>query len=254
MRGEPEPALTGRTVLITRATGQAEGLEDRLHALGATLIHIPTIEFAPPENWNAVDEAIARLGAYDWIIFTSVNAVDTFMDRAKGLSGNHVAAIGKQTAARLRQWGSEVKLIPDRFRAEGLLERFPADLTGLRILLPRAAVADETLPETLRSRGATVDVVTVYRTRMPESGGRALRRLLAEGTIDCITLTSGSTLENLIAMVGPAAAGKLLSGPAIAVIGPRTRSAVENAGLEVAIEPDAATIPDLVDAIRRYFE
>ena len=188
-----ESGLRGRTILTTRASGQGEELRQGLEALGAKVVHIPTIEFTPPESWSRVDDAIRGLADYDWIVFTSANAVDALMDRARNLPRVRIAAAGPQTARRLEERGFEVELIPDRFRAEGLLEQFPADLKGVRFLLPRAEVADETLPETLRSRGAAVDIVVVYRTRMPNDGREELRRLLGEGTIDCVTLTSGSS-------------------------------------------------------------
>jgi uroporphyrinogen III methyltransferase/synthase len=246
----PNRALEGRTILTTRAHGQGEELRQGLEALGAVVVHIPTIEFIPPADWTAAEEAIGRLSSYDWIVLTSANAVDTFIDRAGTLPGIRIAAVGQQTARRLGERGVEADLVPEKFRSEALLEQFSSDLTGVRILLPRAEVADETLPETLRSRGATVDVVVVYRTRIPDEGREDLRRLLREDAIDCITLTSGSTVQNLITMLGD----QHVSGTAIAAIGPVTRHAAEQAGLQVDIEPESAAVPDLVEAIRRHFE
>ena len=247
-----ESSLAGWTILTTRASGQGDELRRDLQALGATVVHIPTIEIVPPENWEAVDAAIGRLAEYDWLVFTSANAVDAFMDRAGTVPDVRIAVVGRQTARRLQARGTDADLIPDKFSAEGLLERFPTDLDGARILLPRAEVADETLPETLRSRGAAVDVVTVYRTRVPVDGRKELRRRLADRSIDCVTLTSGSMVHNLIEMLGPADASRLLAHPAIAVIGPVTRRAAEQAGLRVDIEPSSPTTPALVEAIQMY--
>ncbi len=235
---------------MTRARGQGEDLRRGLEALGAVVVHIPMIEVVPPDDFAAVDDAVRRLATYDWIVFTSANAVDAFLDRARTLPGARVAAVGRQTARALGRRGVDADLVPETFSAEGLLEAFPSRLGGVRLLMPRAEVADETLPTTLRSRGARVDIVVVYRNRLPRRGERELRGLLADGRVDCIALTSGSTAENLVAMAGGAEG---LRGAAIAVIGPVTRRAAERAGLAVDIEAETATVPDLVAAIREHY-
>ena len=248
-----EEGLEGRTILLTRARGQGADLQKRLEFLGARAIHIPTIEFTAPQDWQAVDDGIARLVEYDWLLLTSANAVDEFFDRAGTIPDIRIAVVGPQTARRVRERGREPDLIPKNFRAAGLLDAFPNDLSRIRILFPRAEVADETLPERLRSRGATVDVVVVYRTVLPKKGRIELRGLLQASAIDCITLTSGSTVVNLLAMLDTPAPLKLLDHPSIAVIGPVTRKAALDSGLRVDVEAEAATIPALVEAIQRYF-
>ncbi len=247
---DPDRRLEGRTILVTRALAQGGDLRRRLEALGAAVVHIPVIEIVPPADFGCVDDAVGRLAAYDWVVFTSANAVDAFLDRAGSLPDVRVAAVGRQTARALGRRRVGAQLVPDTFRAEGLLEAFPRELDGVRILLPRAEIADETLAETLRSRGATVDVLVVYRNRLPRRGRPELRRLLAGGGVDCIVLTSGSTVDNLIAMAGGA---ESLRGPAIAVIGPVTRRAAEAAGLAVDIEAVSATVDGLVAAIRGHY-
>ncbi len=163
-------ALTGKTILTTRAAAQSGELRARLEALGARVIECPTIEIVPVEDWSAVDLAVAALNTYNWLLLTSANAVECLMKRvqlAKITCEIPVAVVGTATARRLREWGLEPAIIPKEFRAEGLLKAMPTSLAGLSILFPRAEVAREILPRELRRRGARVDVVTVYRTLRP---------------------------------------------------------------------------------------
>ena len=246
--------LEGKSVLVTRARGQNEELREMLERLGAQVVEVPTIEIRPPETWDGVDQAITRLSDYDWLIFTSVNAVDAFLDRVPETPSAKIAVVGTETARRIRQRGLTPDLVPRNLRAEGLIQSFPKELHGVRMLLPRAEVASEDLPRTLRERGAALDVVTVYRTGLPAIGGAELRSKLEGHQIDCVTLTSGSIVRNLIQMLDGSPALDLLSRPALAVIGPVTRQCVIEAGLWVEIEPKTATIRDLVEAIRTYFD
>jgi uroporphyrinogen III methyltransferase/synthase len=157
--------------------------------------------------------------------------------------GIQIAVVGSATDARLAQWGLKASLIPKEFRAEGLLEAFPENLVGTRILFPRAEVAREMLPEELRRRGATVDVVTVYRTVKAFSGN--IGEILETEPVDCIVFTSPSTIpENLHAL--PVAT-------ALAVIGPVTKEAAELLGLKPDIVPADSTVAGLVKAIAAYF-
>ncbi len=246
--------LNGITVLVTRSPAQSLELRSLLKDLGAEVIAIPTIVIGPPESWALADASIKRLADFDWIIFTSANAVDAFLDRAGSIARAQIAVVGSETARRLQERGIEVHLVPRDFRAEGLIKSFPEDLSGKEILLPRAQSGNDLLPDTLQERGAHLDVAPVYRNEMPRTGGGELRALLEAGTIDCITLTSGSTARNLIQMLDVVDPLELLSDPAIAVIGPVTRDAATTLGLHVDIEPSTATIPALVDAIHEHFK
>ncbi len=247
--------LEGRTILTTRAKGQSGPLRERLEQLGARVLEIPTIEIVDPESWAPVDAAIGSLADYDWLILTSANAVRCFLDRLGDQAGvPPIAVVGSQTAKKLEQRGLSAALIPDDFRAEGLIDALPEDLSGKHILLPRAEVAREYLPDTLRARGARVDVVTVYRTRRPPDGASRLRQSLGEEEIDCITLTSGATAQNLADMLGVSNLSEILDGIAVAVIGPVTRDCAAQVGLSADIQASSATIADLVAAIDRYFE
>src|SRR5438093_13259072 len=130
--------LIGKTVLITRAASQSAELRSSLEELGARVIECPTIQIVPPKTWKPVDEAIRRLQSYHWLLFTSGNAVEQFMDRMAGRRAViPIAVVGSATAAKLNQWHLKAAIVPKEFRAEGLLAEFPENLVGPRILLPR---------------------------------------------------------------------------------------------------------------------
>jgi uroporphyrinogen III methyltransferase / synthase len=245
-------SLKGKTILTTRAASQSGELRSKLEALGARVIECPTIEIVPVEDWTVLDESIRRLDSYQWLIFTSANAVEYFMKRVK-LAGVAVsipiAVVGTATARRLRGWDLEPAIVPKEFRAEGLLESMPSSLFRTRILMPRAETARDVLPKELRRRGAHVDIVTVYRTIRPAPGARSVAEILSTETIDCIVFTSPSTIRYL-AESGGEPVLKLLSKVAIAVIGPVTKDAAVEFGLTSRIIPNQSTIDALVSAIR----
>jgi uroporphyrinogen III methyltransferase/synthase len=248
-------ALRGRTILITRAASQAGDLRQALETLGARVLECPSIEIVPVDDWTEVDRAIARLDSYHWLILTSTNAVEQFMRRvrAQGTAcAIPIATVGASTARKLGDWNLTAARVPSTFRAEGLLELFPADLHGTRILLPRAETAREILPAELRRRGATVDVVTLYRTAKSESGLSGFRETLRNNTIDAIVFTSPSAVRSISDTLGEELTS-LLSPIPVAVIGPIAREAAESVGLKAVIEPVNATVQDLAEAIERYF-
>jgi uroporphyrinogen III methyltransferase/synthase len=218
-----------------------------LETRGARVLECPTIEIVPPDDWTAVDDAVRRLHTYNWLILTSTNAVDFFMERV-AVAGVQcelpIAVVGEATASRLASWSLKAALVPRNFRAEGLLESFAQNLDEVRILLPRAQEGREMLPEELRRRGAVVDVVPVYRT--VKAGREKLKYTLESGKADCVVFTSPSTIDR--------EAGEILRNVTIAVIGPVTRHAAEAAGLKPAIEPERATVKDLAAAIAAYYE
>ena len=237
--------LSGKTVLITRAATQSSGLRSGLEDLGARVVECPTIQIVPPKNWKPVDEAIRRLNTYHWLLFTSANAVEQFMDRMGDRRPNiPIAVVGSATAAKLAEWGLKPTLVPEEFRAEGLLSAFATNLVGTRILFPRAEVARELLPEELRRRGATVDIVTVYRTVKAVSG--SIGEVLASERVDCIVFTSPSTIPDDL--------HSLPADTALAVIGPVTAEAARLLGLKPNIVPVESTIASLVSAILDHFK
>jgi uroporphyrinogen III methyltransferase/synthase len=245
--------LKGKTVLTTRAASQSGELRLKLESLGARVIECPTIEIVPVDDWTLLDAALQQAARYNWLLFTSANAVELFMKRVEvsGVKCNiPVIAIGTATARRAGEWGLQPDIVPKDFRAEGLLAVLPENLYGTHILFPRAETARDVLPRELRRRGARVDVVTVYRTVRPVPGTVSIAEIVASEKIDCIVFTSPSTIRYL-AESGGEAVLRLLSHVPVAVIGPVTRDAALEFGLETRIMPDQATIDDLVAAIGR---
>jgi uroporphyrinogen III methyltransferase / synthase len=236
--------LSGKTVVITRAASQSSELRARLESSGARVIECPTIHIVPPTSWKPVDDAIRKLNTYNWLLFTSANAIEQFMDRMGELRPSvPIAVVGSATGRKLAGWNLKPSLMPKDFRAEGLLEAFPEILVGTRILFPRAEVARELLPDELRRRGATVDIVTVYRTVKALSGN--IGDILAAERVDCIVFTSPSTIPEDLHM--------LPTGTALAAIGPVTREAAQLLGLKPDIVPVESTVQALVTAIEDYF-
>jgi len=261
LRWFEEKPLFGKRVLVTRAREQAQTLTELLEAYGADVIQAPAIRIIPPQDWAPLDQAIDRLGQYHWLLFTSRNGVHFFLERlrARGkdlreLKGIKISAIGPGTAARLEEAGIKPDIVAAEFRAEGLVEALEGeDLVGASILLPRAEVARDVLPERLRKRGARVDVVTAYRTgKAPEVAGR-VKRLMKERKIQVVTFTSSSTVTNLMEMLQGEDLKDLFDGVAVACIGPITAETVARFGLETHIMPEAYTIPALVEAIVKHF-
>lgn len=253
--------LFGRTVVVTRSREQASALTDRLTDLGAEVLEFPTIRVEEPESWEPVDEAIRRIGEYGWIVFTSVNGVDAFFDRlenadldARALSRAQVAAIGPATAARCIERGVRPDYVPEEYRAEGVLEGFleRGVREGTRVLIPRALEAREVLPDTLRKRGAVVDVVPVYRTVLGTGGGSVLERL-ADGTVDAVTFTSSSTVRNFVELAKDIDLTGSMKDVLVASIGPITSDTARELGLTVGVEASEYTIPGLVQAVAKHF-
>ena len=222
----------------------------------------PTIRTVPPPNWRALDQAIERLSGYAWLLFTSVNGIEPFMERLKkagkdvrALAHLRIGAIGPRTAEQLTDYGLTADLVPSTFQAEGMLAAMnPLDLRGTKILIPRAEVARELLPEQLRLKGAIVDVVSAYRTVLPENGLASVREQLAAGAIHVVTFTSSSTVSNFVELVGGAEAARLIAAKTtIACIGPITAHTAEEHGLPVTIMPEENTVPALAQAIVRFY-
>jgi uroporphyrinogen III methyltransferase/synthase len=253
--------LTGKKILITRAREQSGAFASLLKKLGAEVVEFPTIEIVPPINWKSLDQAIAQLKSYDWIIFTSANGVNFFFERLreKGKTGRlprslRVCAIGPATAYQLKERGIRVDYIPKEFVAEAILKGFRAmTLPGRRILLARAKGARDVLPQGLRKMGAEIDVVDVYRTVKPRGGAKRLRQLLTDGGIDAITFTSSSTVNHFAELLKKEELKKLLDGIAVACIGPITARTAKGWGMRVRIRPKEYTIPALTLAIADFF-
>lgn len=253
--------LFGKRILVTRTREQAGRFAELLEGQGAEVLEAPLIEIVPPKNWEPLDQAIERLDTYQWVIFTSANGVDAFFRRlrelrqdARRLSAAKICAIGSATADALERYTVIPDVIPTEFRAEGIIDALKSyDLQGVRILLPRAEVARDLLPRDLEQRGATVDVVPVYRTVKSDTAGEMLTRLLQDRTIDIVTFTSSSTVTNFVEALAQEDLKALCDGVRVACIGPITQETAERFGLPIDIVPERYTIPSFVDAIVQYF-
>ena len=251
--------LFGQRILITRAREQAAELAAPLRALGAETLELPAIEIHVPDNWSRLDEAALSAGSYDWIIFTSANGVRKFMERMaatqtdiRTLAGTQICAIGPATATELQRRLLHVDKVPREYRAEGVLEAFAGEtLAGKRILIPRAKVARDLLPEELRQRGAIVDVVEAYCTVAPAESEKGAGIIFTRHKPTLVTFTSSSTVENFLGMLPSAYRTEWLEGVKLASIGPITSATLRRHGLTVDIEAREYTVPALVEAIAK---
>ncbi len=241
--------LAGKRVVITRAREQAGGFARLLEAEGAIPVLFPTIAFRPlkpPEGWRYDPDR------YHWLVFTSANGVRFFLEllpegsRLLG-KGTKVAVIGPGTREKALECGIRVDVVPEEFIAESVVEAL-GDVAGKRILIPRAKVAREVLPEELRRRGAEVEVLAVYETFPPQVDEEGLRRLEDS---HIITFTSPSTVENFVKMLGEKAFS-LCSDRVVASIGPVTTDRAKRLGIKVDVTSKEHSIPGLIDAIKRF--
>ncbi|MCK9874760.1 uroporphyrinogen-III synthase [Frankia sp. Ag45/Mut15] len=254
-------ALFGWTVLVPRTKEQAATLSDLLRSHGASPLEVPTIAVEPPRTAAPMERAITGLvsGRYQWVAFTSVNAVRAVQEKveersldARAFAGVKVAAIGEATADALRAFGIRPDLVPTAAQtSEGLLEDWPdfdesLDLLD-RVLLPRADIATETLVAGLKDRGWQVDDVTAYRTVRAAPPPAPIREALKGGRVDAVVFTSSSTVRNLVGI-----AGKPHETTVIAVIGPATAATAQELGLRVDVQAPEASIPALVGALAEF--
>jgi uroporphyrinogen III methyltransferase/synthase len=258
--------LFGKRVLVTRPRDQAAEMVALLEARGAEPIEAPMIRIAPPEDFGPLDAACASVHSYDWIVFASANAVDVFIKRLlatpldlRALKGVSLCAVGPATAERLRELGLKVDLVPAEYRAEALVEGLAGsrDVTGIRVLLPRADIGRELVADELRRRGADVTEVVAYRTVIvdPEREGEPdIYRMLLDRRIDVVTFTSASAVRNLVRVLGAEPAADLLGSTVVASIGPVTAEAAAQYNIRSTIVPAEYTVAALVDAIVEHFQ
>ena len=250
--------LFGRRVVVTRSRDQASELVVQLTELGADVLEIPTIKITPPKNSKPLREAVAAMGEYDWVIFTSPNGADAFFREffakhkdLREIGGVKIAAVGQITAQKVTEHHLEVDFIPKDSTTEGLLTEFrkTVDCENLRFLLPRGDLADKDLARGLEAAGGIVDDLEAYATA-PESEDRTghRARFLAEGA-DLVTFTSSSTVNNLCQLVDLPALSKQFPKMRFVSIGPMTSKTMKERGFKVATEAEVHTIPGLVNAV-----
>lgn len=242
--------LFGRRVVVTRARSQASALVEPLAALGAAVVEAPVIEIGDPADGGAaLAAAVAALSDYDWVVVTSPNGAERLLAAvraagrdARAFGGARLAAIGSGTAEALGAAGLVPDLVPPRFVAESLLEALPdPPAGGGRLLLARAAVGRDVLPDGLAARGWSVDVVEAYRTRQV---GLDEERAAAVAGADIVTFTSSSSVTGLVSAIGRDAIP-----PVVATIGPVTSATAREHGLTVEIEAAEHTVDGLVEAL-----
>jgi uroporphyrinogen-III synthase len=268
MKDEAPPAqglpLAGKRVVVTRAHHQAAPLARELEALGATVILIPTIEIRPPQSFQPLDKALAKIQKYDWLILTSANAVHALqrrLDKAgmppSALRHLSIAAIGPATADAITALGLKVSLVPEEYVAESVVASLRGRIAGKELLLVRAKLARDVIPRELRAAGASVEVAEAYETVVPaNSASRLLENLDDRGRLraDLITFTSASTARNLSALLPVGTSPKtVVKDVLIASIGPITSAALGEIGLNVQIEASDHTVRGLTAAIERHF-
>ncbi len=246
--------LFGQKIVITRDRGQSPLLAEPLEALGAEILFVPVIEIVDAAEASSLEQAVAKLRSYDWLIFTSVNGVRHFVEALDRSASDlrdlkaKICAIGTATRAAVEALHLRVDVMPEEYVAESLVAAMAGvDLKGKRVLLPRAAAARDLVPDTLRERGAVVDIVEAYRTIIPADAAARAKEALARRP-DWITFTSSSTVTNLLKVTGREA----LAGIKVASIGPVTSATARAAGLVVDVEANPHTIEGLVNALTAH--
>lgn len=254
-------ALYGWTVLVPRTKEQAGDMSDRLVAHGALPVEVPTIAVEPPRSPAQMERAVKGLvdGRYQWVVFTSTNAVRAVWEKfgefgldARAFSGVKIACVGEATADRVRAFGISPELVPSGEQSSlGLLDEFP-DYDSIfdpvnRVLLPRADIATETLAEGLRERGWEIEDVTAYRTVRAAPPPAETREMIKTGGFDAVCFTSSSTVRNLVGI-----AGKPHTRTIVACIGPKTAETAAEFGLRVDVQPETAAVGPLVDALAEH--
>ncbi|HKV92169.1 MAG TPA: uroporphyrinogen-III synthase [Candidatus Angelobacter sp.] len=253
-----ELPLAGWRILVTRASRQSIGLSFPLRELGADVIEVPTIEIRPPQSFAALDHALIKIDHYDTLILTSVNGVETLFERyhrhglpIEDMQHLLVVAIGPATAAAIQSEGVSVSIVPEKYVAESVVEALRGKITQhSRVLLVRAKIARDVLPDELRKTGAQVEVIEAYETVIPENAASRLKEVFADTATQphIVTFSSSSTATNFLALLG-SDRNSMLDGVKLASIGPVTSATLKQAGLTPDIEASEYTMQGLVTAI-----
>ncbi|MDZ8050963.1 MAG: uroporphyrinogen-III C-methyltransferase [Aulosira sp. ZfuVER01] len=252
-------ALSGKTILVTRAVGQSSQFCDRLSAAGATVIEMPTLEIGPPSSWEALDNAIANLANFDWLILTSTNGVDYFFDRltaqgkdARTLANVKIAVVGEKTAQSLKKRGLQPDFIPPNFVADSLVEKFPEELSGKKVLFPRVESGGrEVLVKELTAKGAEVIEVAAYQSCCPSSIPQTAELALQNHEVDIITFASSKTVQFFCQLIENKFSNNsdVLAGVCIASIGPQTSKTCHDLLRRVDVEAEEYTLDGLTQAL-----
>jgi len=247
--------LAGKRILVTRTVHQAGKLSEGLTALGAIPVEVPVLEIAAPDSWEPLDKALAKLATFHWLILTSANTVRTLAARCNELGIDYasiellkVAAVGSATSEIARKAGFRVTLVPDTYVAESLVSALASSVAGKKVLLARAKVARDVIPDALTKAGAEMVVVDAYQTILPSGSRDLLKDALATG-LDAATFTSSSSVRNLNEVAHEAGIRFPLEGVPAISIGPVTSATLREFGWEPAGEALASDLPGLIQAV-----
>lgn len=251
--------LAGKTIVVTRARHQASRLSRELEALGAQVIELPTIAMVPPDSYEPLDTALTQLTHYQWLIVTSANTVRVLHERmellkleSSSFADLRCAAVGSATAQALRECGMHVDTVPQEYVGEALVEALRDYVAGSRILLARAAVARDVVPDELRRMGATVDIVEAYKTVVPIESAGLLEKMFASSKLpDAITFTSSSTATNFFQLLRESNLGQLPESILPISIGPITSATLRSLGWKPSAEANPHDVTGLVQAVVR---
>src|SRR6266403_3153150 len=269
MKPNENHPLAGTRILVGRTRHQACSLSAGLRSLGASVIEIPFIEIRKPQSYRPLDDALKNIRSYDWLVLTSANGVEAMWERVRRLriprrtlNRLQIAAIGPATKKAIMKHGLKVKMVPEEYVAESVVKGLRDKVNGKRVVLIRAKVARDVIPEELRSAGAQVDVVEAYKTVVPEKSRSRLQALMKNGgrLPHIVTFTSSSTARNFAELLGNFKAGSFSPGwrkdVQFASIGPVTSATLRELHMPVAIEAREITMGGLLRAIvlARYAE
>ncbi|QLE48021.1 uroporphyrinogen-III C-methyltransferase [Nostoc sp. C057] len=254
--------LTGKTILVTRSVGQSSTFSDRLITLGATVIEMPTLEIGPPSSWEALDDAIAHLSQFDWLILTSSNGIDYFFERliaqgkdTRALAGVKIAVVGEKTANSLKQYSLQADFIPPNFVADSLIENFPEELNGKKVLFPRVESGGrEVLVKELTLKGAKVIEVAAYQSCCPSDIPPAAELAIQNRKVNVITFASSKTVQFFYQLTDKILSqnsnvSQLLESVCIASIGPQTSKTCHALFGRVDVEAQEYTLDGLTQAL-----
>jgi uroporphyrinogen III methyltransferase / synthase len=256
-------ALKGKRVILTRAVEQSEEWIRALESRGAEVLMLPAIRITQPETWSLLDRELLRLHEFDWVLFTSRNAVRFIAERlaeldcalcCSGQSSPRVAAVGESTAEAARQKGWRVDCVPQKQDGESLARELHESLAGRRVLLPRSDRADDRLAISLEKSGANVREVVAYLTLAPESFDGAIAERLLQGNVDWVVFASPSAFHNLSHGLGDKEVVALSSRVHFLAIGPTTAKAMRAAGAQVELEASAPDAEGVSKALCEYYE
>jgi len=258
-RTSEQTAHSGHRVLVTRAEEQAPTLIAALTEIGVEPIMVSTIEIIPPSSFAELDQAIAELDQIDYLILTSVNAVNAFFDRLAtcgcdtcALASLQTVAVGPKSAEAIAARGGEANLVPSDYRAEGVVALLKDRVAGKRLLYPKAALARDLISAELTAAGAKVIAPVAYASAPPADAAEKLQGALADG-LDLLTFTASSTVQNFVDLLDAEGLTLARTIP-VASIGPLTSETAKKLGFKVMVEPASSTLEELIAAIRDYFE